>query len=257
MATVDTFARTRLDPDTYVFPDPPDDPDDKMTNFDHLTITGNAHYLAVHLGRPETTLVAGDRYLSLALTADMTGLRYPDMIVAFGVDPDLYRRRNAYVISDQGQPPDLVMEIASPSTARVDTGPKRRDYARLGITEYWRFDDTGDYHGTRLAGDRLADGDYVPVDIEDLSDEVLQGYSAVLDLHLRWDHGVLVFGDPATGRRITTLEDERRARTAAEVHAEAEHIRAEAEHARYAAAEARAEAAEARVKELEDRIRRT
>lgn len=37
----------------------------------------------------------------------------------------------------------------------------------------------------------------------------MQGYSAALDLHLRWERGELVFCDPATGRRIATLEDER------------------------------------------------
>ena len=61
-----------------MFPYPPEDPDDKMTSFDHLTITGTAHYLANHLGNRETTLEA------------------------FGVDPDAYRRSNAYVISEQG-----------------------------------------------------------------------------------------------------------------------------------------------------------
>jgi hypothetical protein len=43
----------------------------------------------------------------------------------------------------------------------------------------------------------------------------LQGYSAVLNLSLRWERGELVFYDPATGRRIATLEDEREARAAA------------------------------------------
>ena len=42
----------------------------------------------------------------------------------------------------------------------------------------------------------------------------MQGYSAALDLHLRWERGELVFCDPTTGRRIATLEDER-ARAAA------------------------------------------
>ena len=35
---------------------------------------------------------------------------------------------------------------------------KRAAYAGLGIPEYWRFDETGDFHGTRLAGDRLETG---------------------------------------------------------------------------------------------------
>ena len=43
--------------------------------------------------------------------------------------------------------------------------------------------------------------------IEELPDGVLQGYSAALNLNLRWDNGQLVWHDPATGRRIVTLED--------------------------------------------------
>ena len=234
MTTPDTtFARTPQVRETFVFPDPPEDPDDKMTSFDHLTITGTAHYLAIHLGNRETTLVAGDRYLAVAPTRNLSGVRYPDLLVAFGVDPEAYRRSNAYVISEQGKPPDLVLEVASRSTGQVDVTDKRVDYARLGIGEYWRFDETGEYHGARLGGDRLVDGEYVPVDIEELADGGLQGYSAVLNVYLRWADGELAFYDPATGEPIATLESERRGRFAAE---------------------ARADTAEARVRELEERL---
>ena len=50
-------------------------------------------------------------------------------------------------------------------------------YATLWIPEYWHFDDTGEYHATRLAGDRLMDGRFELVEIEDLSGGVLQAYS--------------------------------------------------------------------------------
>ena len=61
--------------------------------------------------------------------------------------------------------------------------------AGLGIPEYWRFDETGEFHGTRLAGDRLVDGRYEPVPIETVGEGVLQGYSRVLNLTIRWDQG--------------------------------------------------------------------
>ena len=48
-------------------------------------------------------------------------------------------------------------------------------YAALGIPEYWRFDETGKFHGARLAGDRLVQGRYEPVAIEEVEDGVLQG----------------------------------------------------------------------------------
>ena len=231
-----------------MFPDPPEDPDDKMTSFDHLTITGSAHYLAMHLGALETTLVAGERYLALAPTRNLVGVRYPDLLVAFGVDPEAYRRSNAYVISEQGKAPDFALEVASRSTGRVDVVEKRVDYARLGIVEYWRFDETGEYHGARLGGDRLVEGRYEPIPIEMVSDGVLQGYSPALNLRVRWEDGVLAFHDPATGRPIASMEDEREARAAAEARADTEQARADTE-------QARAEAAEARVRELEERLR--
>ena len=220
----------------FVFPDPPKHPEDKMTSFDHLTITGNAHYLAIRLGSPETTLVAGDRYLALAPTRSLAGVRYPDLLVAFDVDPAAYKARNAYVIEDQGKPPDLVMEIASRRTGRVDVTAKRDDYAALGIPEYWRFDETGEYHGSRLAGDRLEKGVYVPLPIEELPDGILQGYSAVLNLNLRWEKGQLSWHDPSTGEYVPTFETERAAR----LRAEAARIRAEE-----------------RVRQLEAQLRRT
>ena len=216
MSTPDTFAKIAKVQGRFRLPDPPEDPEDKMTSFDHLAANGNAHYLAHHLGNPETTLVTGDRYLVVRPTRNLAGSRYPDLLVAFGVDPAAYKASNGYIISEQGKPPDLVLEVASESTADVDVGEKREDYAALGIGEYWRFDETGRYHGTRLAGERLLEAEYVAIDIEELPDGGLQGYSAALDLHLRWERGELVFYDPATGRPIATLEDEREARLAAE-----------------------------------------
>ena len=103
---------------------------------------------------------------------------------------------------DRGKPPDFVLEVASPGTAEIDVVDKRDDYAALGIPEYWRFDRTGEHHGARLAGDRLLDGVYVPMRIDELQEGVLQGYSAALNLYLRWEHGQLGWYDPATGQHI-------------------------------------------------------
>ena len=249
MSTSDTFVKMSRVRGRFQLPDPPEDPEDKMTSFDHLAANGNAHYLAQHLGNPETTLVTGDRYLVVRPTRNLAGSRFPDLLVAFGVDPAAYKASNGYIVSEQGKPPDLVLEVASESTADVDVGEKREDYAALGIGEYWRFDETGRYHGTRLAGERLLEAEYVAIDIEELPDGGLQGYSAALDLHLRWEQGELVFYDPATGRPIATLADERARADTAETRADA----AEAE--RNAEQEART-AAEARVRELEELLRR-
>ena len=256
MTTPDTtFARTPGVRGHIVFPDPPEDPDDKMTSFDHLTITGTAHALAVYLGNRETTLVAGEHYLAMAPTRSLSGVRYPDLLVAFGVDPAAYRQSNAYVISEQGKPPDLVMEIVSPSSGRTDRVEKRVDYARLGIGEYWRFDEKGRSAEERLAGDRLADGEYVPIEIEELPDGSLQGYSAVLNLHLCWAGGELMFRDPATGEPIATFESERARADTEQARADTEQARADTEQARADTERQAREAAEARVRELEERLR--
>ncbi len=260
----------------FRLPDPPEHPEDKMTNFDNLSVTGSVHHLIQHFGNPETTLVAGEHYLTRVHTRDLTGVRYPDLLIAFNVNPAAYRRSNAYVISEQGKPPDFVLEIASRRTGQVDVVDKRKDYAALGIPEYWRFDETGAFHRTRLAGDRLTeDGRYQPIPVEEVSDWVLQGCSQVLNLLLRWENGRLRWHDSATGRQIATFADERKARIRAQEEAREERearIRAQEEAREEQEARIRAQGeareeqealirerearlqAEARVRELEERL---
>ena len=220
---------------SFVLPDLPEGEPEDMTSFDHLAASGNVRYLIRHLGNPETTIVAGERYVTRAPGVPATDRLSPDLLIALGADPETYRENNGYIISEQGNPPDFVLEIASRSTGRQDVVEKRAAYAGLGIPEYWRFDETGEFHGTRLAGDRLADGRYEPVPIETVEEGVLQGYSSVLNLLLRWDHGQLGWHDPETGQHIATFEQER---------------------ARAESAEARADAAEARARELEAELER-
>ena len=210
-------------PGRFRLPDIPEREPDEVTQFDHLFKTGRSHALAVHLGNPETTLVEADRWIIAEPGTFRDLARYPDLLVAFDANPAAYEASNGYIISEQGKPPDFVLEVASASTADTDIGAKRDDYARMLIPEYWRFDKTGQYHGTRLAGERLVNGVYVPIDIEELSEDVLQGYSNVLGLYLRWERGELGWYDPATGQHIATFDTER----------------------------ARADRAEARVRELE------
>ncbi len=238
----DTLAHKSRARDFFVFPDPPERTPGDMTSFKQLAAKGNAYMLGEYLGNPETTLVAGEQFVSLAVTREMKGLRYPDMLVAFDVDTAAYWGRNAYVVSDQGKPPDFVLEIASRSTGRIDVTDKRVDYASLGIPEYWRFDETGQYHGARLGGDRLVGREYEPIEIEELAEGMLRGYSAVLNLYLRWEEGELRFYDPSTGRPIPSLPSES--------------ARAEAERAARLAAEDGRAVAEARVRQLEEQVRR-
>ena len=247
MTTADIHSKAPRAPSTFRLPDPPEHPDDKMTSSKHLSATGNQHHLAQHLSNPDTTIVAGERYLVVRPTRSMAGSHYPDLLVAFDVDPAAYEASNGYIIEEQGKPPEFVLEIASRHTGHIDVGEKREAYERLLILEYWRFDETGEHHGARLAGDRLVDSVYEPIEVTRLADDVYQGYSAALNLLLRWDHGRLLWIDPATEEHIATFESERE--------------RADRESAARAAAEAQGEAdrqarihAEARVRELEARL---
>ena len=156
-------SKTPRAPGRFRLPDIPDREPDEVTQFDHIAKTGNAHYLAQHLGHPETTLVEADRWISPDADFDKRRARYPDLMVAFGVDPAAYRASNGYVVEEQGKPPDFVLEVASESTGEHDVGDKRDYYESLSILEYWRFDETGEHHGTRLAGDLLANGGTSPL----------------------------------------------------------------------------------------------
>ena len=62
-----------------------------------------------------------------------------------------------YVMCEQGKRPNFITEIAAHRSGREDTGNKHTGYAGLGVPEYWRFDQTGEFHRSRLPGDRLAD----------------------------------------------------------------------------------------------------
>ena len=237
MTTAD--AKTTQSPNPFRLPDPPEREPDDMTSAEHLSETGLQHHLKQFLGNPETTIVSGEKYITARRGGEM---RYPDLLVAFRVNPAAYRATNGYVISEQGKPPDLVLEIASPATGHIDVGAKREFYERLLIPEYWRFDATGEFHGARLAGDRLVNGRYEPIDIAELTAGVLEGHSAALSVHWRWQDGQLSCYDPKTGLHIATFESERMARLAAEAELRAER-------------EARTRD-QARIRELEQRLLR-
>jgi hypothetical protein len=143
---------------------------------------------------------------------------------------------NGYSIVEQGKPPDFVLEVASKTTGFTDYNRKREDYAAFGIPEYWRFDPTsGQYHDAPLAGDRLIEGVYQPVEIIQAGEQHYWGHSDVLNLDLCWENGRLRWWDLMAERYLETHDEEADARIAAE---------------------ARANEAEARARELEAELRR-
>ena len=156
--------------------------------------------------RPDV-FVSGEGYLCQD-TRYRTGWLVPDCVVAFEVVPEAIFRRNGYVISEVGKPPDFVLEIASESTGVADYTRKREGYARYGVREYWRFDRSGgDYHDQPLAGDLLVDGEYQPMAVNREADGLIRGHSPVLGLDLCWDDARLRLYDPSVGQYLLNLEE--------------------------------------------------
>ena len=176
--------------------------------------------------------------------------RIPDLMFVRDGDRELMEEQRGCAIDSQGKAPDFVLEVASPTTGRVDYTDKRRDYERFGVGEYWRFDPSGgEYHDAALAGDRLVDGVYEPIAVEMLEDGHLRGYSEAPRLYLCWEDRMLRFFDPVAEGYLLAHYEERAGRVAAEA-------RAQEEAAARGTAEDRAGAAEARVAELEVELRR-
>ena len=174
--------------------------------------------------------------LGPAEPVDRELIRVPDLLIAMNVDRALVVAEMGYSIDEHGKAPDFALEIASPNTARNDEDGKRVDYARFGVQEYWRFDATGGrWYRQALAGDRLVDGAYQPIEIHRAGAAMYWGHSEVLNLDVCWEHGELRWYDPATDSYLLTYDD--------------------ADDARLAEREARP-AAEERVRQLETEIRR-
>ena len=251
-------------------PDEPDDADrfpvfpsrGDMQNSVYLHIPGYQAALQLHLSYADDTIVISESPVGWD-RSQRIGLLIPDLLVAFNIDVNAIITDGGYAILYQGKPPDFVLEVASKTTSARDEFAKRIGYAAYGIPEYWRFDDTGgNYYITGLAGDRLVDGRYQPIEIVKLSPARCRGYSAALGLYVCWEYGHLRWYHPESGYLPTHFEEaaSRRAAEAARAVSEAERIaeraaRRTAETARRTA-EAERDAERAARLRLEAEIRR-
>ena len=236
------------------FPDYPSR--DDMQNWLHLYERSVITSLAIHYADGPNVTVASE--VPVTLTSPVgEDTRIPDLLFVRDGDRELMEEQRGYVIDRQGKAPDFVLEVASPTTGRADYTDKRADYERFGIGEYWRFDPSGgEYHDAALAGDRLVDGMYEPIEIDDLGDGRLRGYSEALGLYVCWEDGRLRFFDPVTETYLSSHEEERTGRAAAESHAEQERAERLAAEARAEQERAERLAAEARAAEFEAELRR-
>ncbi len=182
----------------------PDTPKEDMQNLRHLNSPGYIPVLDVHLAAPETTAVLSEYPIGRNVR-QRRGLLSPDLLIAFDVELSTIIDDNGYAIDYHGKAPDFVLEIASRGTARRDEIDKRQGYEDYGVPEYWRFDNTGgQFYSVNLAGDRLVNGRYEPIPVQEVGHARYWGYSAVLGLYVCWEYGHLRWYDPATGRYLPT-----------------------------------------------------
>ena len=180
----------------------------------------------------------------------------PDYYFAVGIDPETVKHRGIYRTWIQGKPPDFVLEVASPSTARNDETTKRDIYARMGVPEYWRYDPTDlidpnqrPLYAVPLIGEILVDGAYQPLPITPGPEDCIMGYSPALGVSLAVKDKRLVVYDHELGDFVAEFEEQERAKMQAQAEARAER------ELRVAAEERRA-AAEAEIRRLEEELRR-
>ena len=236
------------------FPEYP--PREDMQNWLYLYDSSILTSLVIHFADEPNVTVASEVPVGPSLPV-RDDARIPDLMVVRDGDRELMEEQRGYAIDSQGKAPDFVLEVASPTTGRVDYTDKRADYERFGISEYWRFDPSGgEYHDEALAGDGLVDGVYQPIVIDRLDDDRLRGFSDALGLYVCWEDGKLRFFDLGTESYLRSHEE-------AEARTEEERAGRMAAQARAGTAEARAEeeragrvAAESRLAELESELRR-
>jgi Uma2 family endonuclease len=186
--------------------------------------------------RGRTDFFAGGNmfvYCTCEQARDVAGglpyLRGPDVFYVGGVKGG---NRNAWVAWEEGgRLPDLVVELLSPSTARIDHTIKKDLYASAFRTpEYFLYNpDTLAFEGFRLAGDLyqpLTPNSQGRLWSEQLGLELGLWQGVKLTVETTW---VRLYD--SQGRLIPTFDEAERQR------AEAEHERAEAERRRADAAE--------------------
>ena len=200
-----TYLPYQPDGSGIFYPERPDEFPDAMYQFPKMIQTMDI-LLWRYEDRPDV-LVSGDNAIYYQ-QGNPRVHRSPDGFIAFGVDREAILQENGYKVWEVGKPPDWVLEIASPSTARVDVGIKREIYASIGISEYWRFDASGgSYYGEPLVGEFLHDGQYRRFEIHTSEGGAVWGHSPVLNLDIYAGDIRLHYFDPVTGEWLLGLRE--------------------------------------------------
>ena len=124
----------------------------------------------------------------------------PDCLVAFDVDTAAIWERVGYDLTQNGKPPEFVMEVASRTTRHNDARRKRDVYQKIGVSEYWRFDATGGrFFGQPIIGERLVNQRYERFPLIRYDDGAEGSTSLALNLNFRWRNRAFSVHDPTTG----------------------------------------------------------
>lgn len=132
----------------------------------------------------------------------------PDVFVALGAQPGFRRTFKTWV---EGRPPTVVFEVTSQSTRREDEVFKPQTYARIGVSEYFLYDPTGDYLTPPLFGYRLLGEDRGPI-APDANGAI---HSQELGLKFRLEDQRLIVADAASGQVLLTDAEAAEARAEA------------------------------------------
>ena len=106
-----------------LLPDPPEREPEDMTSFTHLTKTGSVRDLVLHLGNPATTIVEGERRLWPTPDSPVSGRMVPDLLIAFGTDPDRVQAKQRIHHLPAGQTARLHTGTAVITRESVSTDP--------------------------------------------------------------------------------------------------------------------------------------
>ena len=216
------------------------------SDWQYIPLTETVSTLRVWFQDRPDVYVAGDMLVYYRMNDNRTRVA-PDVYAVFGASGN--HPRDSWIIWREGKAPDFVLEIASPSTWQRDVNEKRFIYADMGVTEYWRFDPTGECFTPALVAERLVNGEYHPMQLTEGSDVVLRCHSEILGLDICVLPGLeFRLYDPVSGHWLRNHQEEATARQVAEAARQA----AEAAHQ---AAETARLAAEAENLALRERLR--
>lgn len=215
------------------------------TDFQRIWLIYLINVLDTYFAQQQDVYVSGD-LLIYYVEGDKRFSVAPDVFVVFGIEKKL--RRN-YLLWKEGKAPDVVIEIASPTTYKRDEQEKPDLYRDLGVREYFQYDPVGEYLFPSLQGRRLnAAGEYEPI-VPQSQNGYLVLVSEVLGLELHQDALRLRVYDPVNREYLRSHKESETA------YGRSEEARRRAEEERQQEREAR-QRAEDQIKALEEELRR-